>query len=111
VIPAIGLMIGGYILLRCCELMGRAETQFSSKSAASTVRLLAVLCFLVVGFLTVDLLIGTQGLRLSFQTGTSRNGSSVAEPAAPTSPEELDRERKELQEMTRRREEAFKQAK
>jgi hypothetical protein len=97
-------MIGGYILLRCCEMMGRAETQFSSKSAASIVRVLAVLCFIVVGFLTVDLLIGTQGSGLSFQTGTSQRGASVTEPETPTSPEELDRKRKELQEMSRRRE-------
>jgi hypothetical protein len=60
-VPTIGLMIGAYILLRCCDLFGSAQARFSSPGARVFVILAACACFLVTGFLTLDLAITTLG--------------------------------------------------
>lgn len=54
-LPDIGMMIGVYILLRCCELICSSESRYSSKFALVVVRILAVVCFLVTLFFIADL--------------------------------------------------------
>jgi hypothetical protein len=42
-IPIIGIMIGGYIILRCFDILSRAESSFSSSGARTRMLILAVL--------------------------------------------------------------------
>lgn len=60
-IPTIGAMIGGYIILRCVELACRAESHFSGKNARSGVQALAMLTGAITFFITAYLVIGEAG--------------------------------------------------
>lgn len=42
-IPTIGIMIGGYIILRCIDILSRSESSFSSAGARTRMMILAVL--------------------------------------------------------------------
>ncbi len=50
-IPIVGTMIGFYILVKCCEVMGKAESQFSSRGAKTTVGTVALLCVVATSLL------------------------------------------------------------
>ncbi len=54
-LPDIGIMIGVYIVFRCCEVFARSESQFASRGAQVAVRLLAVLSIVITLFFVVDL--------------------------------------------------------
>ena len=41
-IPTIGIMVGGYIILRCVDVLCRPDNSFSSRSGMLTVQILAV---------------------------------------------------------------------
>ena len=50
-IPIIGTMIGFYILVMCGEVMGKAESQFSSRGAKTTVGTMALFCIVATALL------------------------------------------------------------
>lgn len=55
-IPNIGIMIGGYIIFRCVEIMCRADVSFGSRGQKHLVMVMGVIGILVTGFLMVDLI-------------------------------------------------------
>ena len=56
-IRTIGVMIGGYILVRCVELACRSEAQYSSPGARSTVVAFAVIGATATGLLMIDIIL------------------------------------------------------
>ncbi len=56
-IPTIGMMIGAYIALRCLEVSVRAESHFINEFWRIVVIMVAILVFLLTGFLTFDLVL------------------------------------------------------
>jgi len=57
-IPTVGLMIGGYIILRCVEISCRPKAAFASAGARGVVIALAVLSILATGFCMLGLVFG-----------------------------------------------------
>jgi hypothetical protein len=55
----IGFMIGGYILLRCIDILCRAPDQFDSSGSRNFMRVCAVLTWLWTAGLMVFLLFST----------------------------------------------------
>lgn len=94
-IPTIGVMVGLYILLRCCELFGSAATRFSSPAARVFVMVVALVCFLVTLFCTVDLVIS------SVRSTPSTTSGELIERRSPT--QSRQQEAAMLQEIERRR--------
>jgi hypothetical protein len=60
-VPTIGVMIGVYILLRCCELYGSAPARFSSPFWHVCVKVAATLCFFVTLLCILGLLLESIG--------------------------------------------------
>ena len=60
-VPTIGVMIGVYILLRCCELYGSAPSRFSSPFWRVFVMVAATVCFFVTLFCIFGLLLASIG--------------------------------------------------
>ena len=54
-IPAIGLMIGGYIIFRRVEIICRPDSAFGSRGQMILVNVLGVIGILATGFLMFDL--------------------------------------------------------
>ena len=55
-IPTIGIMIGGYIVLRCVDIFCRPLSAFSSRAGRTVMILLAVLVILVTMVSMLDLM-------------------------------------------------------
>ena len=60
-VPTIGVMIGVYILLRCCELYGSAPSRFSSPFWRVFVMVAATVVFFVTLFSIFGLLLASIG--------------------------------------------------
>ena len=69
-IPTIGLMIGAYILLRCCDTLTRSRDHFTSPRSATAMRFLAIVCLVVTAFFIVELLLSGSGVAPSGLSGS-----------------------------------------
>jgi hypothetical protein len=95
-IPTIGIMIGGYIMLRCVEILFRNPTAFSSSTARTLVMACALLVGAVTAFEMFDLLLS------SARSGVGSTATSTPAREAPPyteSPAELQRLREENQKL------------
>jgi len=81
-IPNIGLMIAGYIILRCIETLCRHPSHFTSTGAQTFVQAMAILVILVTGFLTLDLMLGSSQSFDKLLTWSPSPASQTSEPAA-----------------------------
>ena len=87
-IPTIGIMIGGYILLRALEILCRSHSAFSSSTARALVIVCALLVMAVTGFEILDLLLSSSRATVGM-TGSSE-------------PTELQRQREENRKLFER---------
>ena len=56
-IPEIGLMIAGYIVFRCVEIMCRPVTAFGSRGLHNLVYIIGWVCLVATGFLAANLML------------------------------------------------------
>lgn len=85
---AIGLMVAGYIILKCCEVWGRPASSFSSSGARIALSIAALVCALVAGVVGMEMLISTM----------------ITSSARQVTQQDIDaeRNRREVEEMLRR---------
>lgn len=57
-IPEIGIIVGVYAIARLVEILSASEGRFTSNTARGVTKALAACSILLIGFLTVDLVIG-----------------------------------------------------
>lgn len=62
-IPDIGVLIGGYVILRCVEILSRPETAFSSKVAKSVTSIFAMLTVVSTVVIIYDLVMSGSSLQ------------------------------------------------
>lgn len=94
-IPTIGLMIAGYIIFRCVEIMCRPQSAFASAGLKALVLILGAFGILATGLLALNLVLADssvipRSLAPSFE---SQPGTSMPSP-------------KEIQELIDRRRKA-----
>ena len=107
-IPTIGVMIGIYILLRCCDLLASAPGRFSSSGARVVVMVAALLCFLMTLFCIADLALTSAGRTT---TGAAVVPESMEQMQLRSLTAEQRREidaqrRREIDDLIRRRQES-----
>ncbi len=58
-ITDIGVMVAGYIIFRCIEIMCRADSTFGSRGQKTAVCVVGLIGILATGVLAADLILGS----------------------------------------------------
>ena len=93
-IPAIGLMIGAYIALRCVEIIGRDPKSFASPSARRTTVGFASAVLLGTIALSLMIMFASYSMSSIFspaEVHNARRPASELEPSLPPPPDVLER--------------------
>lgn len=54
-IPALSLLIGFYVVVKCADLLAASDTRWNSQLGASLVRILAILCTIATVYLAMQI--------------------------------------------------------